>query len=147
MKRTFTPKVSEVERDWFVVDAAGQTLGRLCSEVARRLMGKHKPTYSPSLDVGDFIVVVNADKVVLTGRKEEQKVYYRHSGQPGGLKAETAAKRRQRRPVLLVEDAVKGMLPKTKLGRHQLRKLKVYAGPEHPHQAQRPAAIDAAQLG
>jgi large subunit ribosomal protein L13 len=147
MKRTFTPKVSEVERDWFVVDAAGQTLGRLCSEVARRLMGKHKPTYSPSLDVGDFIVVVNADKVVLTGRKEEQKVYYRHSGQPGGLKAETAAKRRQRRPVLLVEDAVKGMLPKTKLGRHQLRKLKVYAGPEHPHQAQQPAAIDAAQLG
>ncbi|MFN7963259.1 MAG: 50S ribosomal protein L13 [Thermoanaerobaculia bacterium] len=143
MRKTYSPKISEVERNWSVVDAEGVTLGRLCTEVARRLMGKHKPTYTPSLDVGDFVIVVNAEKVVLTGRKEDQKIYYRHSGQPGKLKQETAGHLRQRRPAMIVEEAVKGMLPKNKLGRQLLRKLKVYAGPEHPHQAQKPAVLDA----
>ncbi|HEX4955432.1 MAG TPA: 50S ribosomal protein L13 [Thermoanaerobaculia bacterium] len=147
MRKTYSPKASEIDRDWFVVDATGVALGRLSTEVARRLRGKHKPTYTPYEDCGDFVIVVNAEKVVLTGRKEEQKMYYRHSGQPGKLKTESAAHRRQRRPMLMVEDAVKGMLPKNRLGRHLLRKLKVYAGPEHPHQAQQPQAIDPATLG
>jgi len=127
------------------VDATGQTLGRLSTQIADALRGKRKPTYTPHIDTGDFVIVVNADKTVLTGRKEEQKVYYNHSGYPGGMKSETAAQRRQRRPVKLVEEAVRGMLPKGPLGRQQLRKLKVYAGPEHPHQAQKPATLDAAQ--
>jgi large subunit ribosomal protein L13 len=145
MNRTYSPKLAEIEHQWFVVDATGVPLGRLSSLVARLLMGKHKPTWAPHIDTGDFVIVVNADKTVLTGRKEEQKVYYHHSGYPGGMKSETAAQRRQRRPVKLVEEAVRGMLPKGPLGRQQLRKLKVYAGPEHPHQAQKPAALDAAQ--
>ena len=145
MNRTYSPKLAEIEHQWFVVDAAGIPLGRLSSLVARLLMGKHKPTWAPHIDTGDFVIVVNADKTVLTGRKEEQKVYYHHSGYPGGMKSETAAQRRQRRPVKLVEEAVRGMLPKGPLGRKQLKKLKVYAGGEHPHQAQQPTPLDAAQ--
>jgi large subunit ribosomal protein L13 len=144
MNRTYSPKLSEIEHRWFVVDAAGVPLGRLASVVARLLMGKHKPTYAPHLDGGDFVIVLNAEKTVLTGRKEEKKVYYRHSGYPGGLKRETAGKLRQRRPELLVERAVRGMLPKNSLGRHQLRKLKVYAGDKHRHQAQQPVPYDLA---
>jgi large subunit ribosomal protein L13 len=141
VKRTYSPKLAEIEHKWFVVDAAGKPLGRLATEVARVLRGKHKPTFATHLDTGDFVIVVNADKVQLTGRKEEQKVYYRTSGRPGGLKAEVASRLRQRRPVKMVEDAVRGMLPKNALGRRQGKKLKVYAGPEHPHAAQKPAAF------
>jgi large subunit ribosomal protein L13 len=139
--RTYSPKRAELDADrsWHVVDAEGVPLGRLSSVVARLLTGKHKPTYATHMDSGDFVVVVNADKVVLTGRKEDQKVYYRHSGHPGNLKQETAAHLRGRRPEELVRRAVKGMVPHTRLGRKQFKKLKVYAGPEHPHQAQQPA--------
>jgi len=145
MNRTYSPKLAEIEHQWFVLDATGVPLGRLCSLVARLLMGKHKPTWAPHIDTGDFVIVVNAEKSVLTGRKEEQKVYYHHSGYPGGMKSETAADRRRRRPVKLVEEAVWGMLPKTRLGRKQLKKLKVYAGADHPHQAQQPVAFDTVQ--
>lgn len=148
MQRTYSPKPSDpgAARNWYVVDAAGVALGRLSSQVAKILTGKHKPTYAPHFDVGDFVIVVNADKVVLTGRKDDQKVYYRHSGQPGKMHRETAGKLRQRRPVKIVEEAVKGMLPKNKLGRHQGKKLKVYAGPEHPHAAQKPAQLQGVAL-
>jgi large subunit ribosomal protein L13 len=145
MNRTYSPKLAEIEHRWFVVDAAGIPLGRISSVVAKILMGKNKPSYATNLDTGDFVIVVNAEKAVLTGRKEEQKIYRHHTGYPGGLKSETAAKRRQRRPTKLVEEAVKGMLPKTRMGRKQFSKLKVYAGPEHPHQAQKPEALDVAQ--
>jgi large subunit ribosomal protein L13 len=145
MIRTYSPKLAEIEHRWFVVDAAGIPLGRISSVVAKILMGKHKPTYATNLDTGDFVIVINAEKAVLTGRKEEQKIYRHHTGYPDGLKSETAAKRRQRRPAKLVEEAVKGMLPKTRMGRKQYSKLKVYAGPEHPHQAQQPEALDVAQ--
>jgi large subunit ribosomal protein L13 len=145
MNRTYSPKLAEIEHQWFVIDAAGVPLGRLSSLVARLLMGKHKPTWAPHIDTGDFVIVINAEKSVLTGRKEEQKIYYHHSGYPGGMKSESAADRRRRRPVKLVEEAVRGMLPKGPLGRKQLKKLKVYAGPEHPHQAQQPAPFDAVQ--
>lgn len=145
MNRTYSPKLAEIEHQWFVIDAAGVPLGRLSSLVARLLMGKHKPTWAPHIDTGDFVIVINAEKSVLTGRKEEQKIYYHHSGYPGGMKSESAADRRRRRPVKLVEEAVWGMLPKGPLGRKQLKKLKVYAGPEHPHQAQKPATLDAKQ--
>lgn len=145
MIRTYSPKLAEVEHHWFVLDAAGIPLGRLSSVVARLLMGKHKPMYTPNLDTGDFVIVINAEKSVLTGRKEEQKVYHHHTGYPGGLKSETAGKRRQRRPTKLVEEAVWGMLPKGPMGRKQLRKLKVYAGPTHPHQAQQPTEINVAE--
>jgi large subunit ribosomal protein L13 len=145
MIRTYSPKLAEIEHRWFVVDAAGIPLGRISSVVAKILMGKHKPSYATNLDTGDFVIVINAEKAVLTGRKEEQKIYRHHTGYPGGLKSETAAKRRQRRPAKLVEEAVKGMLPKTRMGRKQYSKLKVYAGPEHPHQAQQPEALDVAQ--
>ncbi|HKI87083.1 MAG TPA: 50S ribosomal protein L13 [Thermoanaerobaculia bacterium] len=136
--RTYSPKSSDIDRQWLVVDAEGQTLGRLSTEVARLLTGKHKPTYAPHMDTGDFVIVVNAEKAVLTGKKEQDKIYYRQSGRPGGLKSQRAAELRARHPERLVEYAVKGMLPKNKLGRQQLRKLKVYAGGEHPHQAQQP---------
>jgi large subunit ribosomal protein L13 len=142
MNRTYSPKASEIERRWFVVDAAGVALGRLSTEVARLLIGKHKPTYARHLDTGDFVIVVNAEQTVLTGRKEEQKMYYRHSGRPGSLKEETAGHLRQRRPERMIELAVRGMLPKNRLGRRQGKKLKVYAGPEHPHEAQQPQAFD-----
>ncbi len=142
MNKTYSPKSAEIDRQWFVVDANGQRLGRLAAQVASTLRGKHKPTYTPHMDTGDFVVVVNADKVVLTGRKEDQKTYYRHSGRPGSLKQETARQLRSRRPIKLVEYAVKGMLPKNRLGRQLYRKLKVYAGPDHPHQSQKPAALE-----
>ena len=136
LKKTYSPKLAEIEHRWFVLDAEGIPLGRLCSLAARLLMGKHKPTYATHIDTGDFVVVINAEKAVLTGRKEEQKIFYHYSGYPGGMKAETAAK--------LVEEAVWGMLPKGPLGRKQLKKLKVYAGGEHPHQAQQPETFDVA---
>ena len=144
MHRTYSPKLAEIEHRWWVVDAAGVPLGRMATVVATLLTGKHKPTYAPHLDTGDFVIVLNAEKAVLTGRKEDEKVYYRHSGYPGGLKKETAGHLRRRRPTQLVERAVWGMLPKNKLGRQQLRKLKVYAGGEHKHQAQQPTPYDLA---
>jgi large subunit ribosomal protein L13 len=128
----------EVERKWRLIDAEGQTLGRLATEIARFLRGKDKPQYTPHVDTGDFVVVVNAEKVVVTGRKAEQKVYYRHSGYPGGLKETSYEEMLERKPTEILRRAVKGMMPKTRLGRQQLKKLKIYAGPEHPHEAQRP---------
>lgn len=146
MTRTYSPKAAEIERDWFIVDASGQTLGRLSAVVSRVLQGKHKPSYVPHLDSGDFVIVINAEQAVLTGNKEDEKIYYRQSGRPGGLKAETARVLRARKPRKLVEEAVKGMLPKTTMGRQQYRKLKVYAGAEHPHQAQKPQELPKAAL-
>jgi large subunit ribosomal protein L13 len=128
----------EVERRWYVVDAEGQTLGRLATEIARLLRGKNKPQYTPHVDTGDFVVVVNAEKVVVTGKKAEQKVYRRHSGYPGGLKETSYEQMMERRPTEILRRAVKGMMPKNRLARQQLRKLKIYAGPEHPHAAQNP---------
>lgn len=142
MNRTFSPKAAEIDRRWHLVDAEGVTFGRLCTEVARLLTGKHKPTYAHHVDTGDFVVVVNAEKIVLTGNKGNDKIYYRHSTYPGALKAESAASLRKRKPRQLVERGVKGMLPKNKIGRRQLRKLKVYAGPEHRHQAQQPEPFE-----
>ncbi|HKI01620.1 MAG TPA: 50S ribosomal protein L13 [Thermoanaerobaculia bacterium] len=144
LKKTYSPKLAEIEHRWHVLDAAGIPLGRLSSLAARLLTGKHKPTYATHIDTGDFVIVINAEQAVLTGRKEEQKIYYHHTRYPGGIRAESAAKRRQRRPTKMVEDAIWGMLPKNKLGRQQLRKLKVYAGAEHPHQAQKPETFDVA---
>ena len=128
----------EVERKWYVIDAEGQTLGRLASEIARVLRGKNKPRYTPHVDVGDFVVVVNAEKVVITGKKAEQKVYRRHSGYPGGMKETSYERMLERRPEEIVRRAVYGMMPKSRLARQQMRKLKIYAGPEHPHAAQNP---------
>lgn len=141
MIRTYSPKAGEIERRWFIVDAAGQTLGRISTEIARVLTGKNKPQYAPHIDTGDFVVVVNAEKTVLTGNKEQDKMYYRHSTHPGGLKEENAASLRARFPERLIEQSVKGMLPKNKMGRAQLKKLKVYAGSEHPHVAQQPEPL------
>ncbi|MDR6226923.1 50S ribosomal protein L13 [Desmospora profundinema] len=138
MRTTFMAKPNQVERKWVVVDAADKTLGRLATEVATLLRGKHKPQYTPHVDTGDFVIVINASKVHLTGKKHADKTYYRHSGWPGGLKSISAGDLREKRPELMIELAVKGMLPKNKLGRQQLKKLKVYAGSEHPHQAQQP---------
>ncbi len=142
MNQTYSPKSAEIDRQWHVVDATDQRLGRLAARVASILRGKHKPIYTPHMDTGDFVIVVNAEKVVLTGRKEDQKIYYRHSTRPGSLKEETARHLRSRRPIKLVEFAVKGMLPHNKLGRQLYRKLKVYAGPDHPHQSQQPAVLE-----
>jgi len=139
--KTYSQKESEVQRDWYVVDAADQTLGRLATQIATLLRGKHKPTFSPNLDGGDFVIVVNAEKVRVTGNKLDQKIYYRHSGYPGGLRERTLAEQLARRPEEVIRRAVKGMLPKNKLAAAQLRKLKVYAGPEHPHAAQNPAPL------
>jgi large subunit ribosomal protein L13 len=125
-----------------VVDAAGQTLGRLAARVARILHGKHKPTYSPSVDTGDFVIVVNAEKIHVTGRKLDQKIYYRYSGYPGGLKEITLRNLLQRHPTRVIEHAVRGMLPKNRLGRQMFKKLKVYAGPDHPHAAQQPKQLE-----
>jgi large subunit ribosomal protein L13 len=140
MKTEF-PSKSEIVRNWVVLDASEAALGRVASKVAKILMGKHKPTYTPFLDTGDHVIVINAAQAVLTGNKESQKVYQRHSGYPGGLTTTSASKVRAKSPVKLVEEAVKGMLPKTKLGKQMYRKLKVYAGGTHPHQAQQPAAL------
>jgi len=141
--RTYVPKDSEVRahRKWYLVDAAGVPLGRLCTRVANILTGKNKPTYTTFIDTGDHVIVLNATKVKLTGRKESDKIYYRHSRYPGSLKKMTAGEKRARHPERLVEDAVRGMLPKTKLGRKMFKKLKVYAGAEHPHEAQAPEAV------
>ena len=139
--KTYTAKPREIEQDWKLVDADGQTLGRLATEIADVLRGKHKPVYTPHVDTGDFVVVVNAEKVRVTGKKLEQKIYYRHSGYPGGLRQRTLAEQLERRPEEAIRRAVRGMLPKNKLAAAQLRKLKVYAGPEHPHAAQNPAPL------
>ncbi len=138
MKRTktYSLKQGEIIKAWHVMDADGQTLGRLSTEVARLLMGKHKPTYTSHLDMGDFVIVVNADKIRVTGKKLDDKIYYRHTGYVGGLKETTLGDMLRRKPRQVIEKAVKGMLPRNKLARHQLGHLKVYAGPEHPHQAQ-----------
>ncbi len=141
-KYTYSAKKSDNEGKWCVVDASGAVLGRLASAVASRLRGKHNPMYTPHVDTGDWIVVINADKVVLTGRKLDQKNYYRHSGYIGGLKSTTARELRDKKPEDMVRFAVKGMLPKNRLGRKQFKKLKVYAGSEHPHQAQNPAVLE-----
>lgn len=140
--KTFTAKPQSVERDWYVIDATDKVLGRLASEVARRLRGKHKATYTPHVDTGDYIVIVNADKVRVTGNKEQAKMYYRHTGYPGGLKETNLAKLRAYKPEMIIETAVKGMLPKGPLGRDMYRKLKVYAGAEHKHAAQQPKPLD-----
>jgi len=137
---TYVPKLSEIEREWLVMDASNQVLGRLASEVARLLRGKHKPSFTPYLDTGDFVIVVNAERVKLTGRKLTDKVYFRHSGYPGGIRQETAQERLAKYPDRIVRAAVWGMLPKNRMGRKLLRKLKIYAGPEHPHEAQQPRA-------
>ena len=142
--RTFVPAAGTVEHRWHVIDADGQVLGRVASAAARLLQGKHKARYTPFLDTGDHIVVVNAARVKLTGRKEEQKIYRQHSGYEGGLREERAKVVRQKNPVRLVEEAVRGMLPKTKLGDAMYRKLKVYSGPEHPHAAQKPSKLEVA---
>lgn len=138
MRTTYMAKPNRVERKWVVVDVADQPLGRVATEVATLLRGKHKPEYTPHVDTGDFVIVINASKVRLTGKKAEQKMYYRHSGYPGGIKAVSAGDLRENRPDRMIEQAVKGMLPKNSLGRQQLKKLKVYAGSEHPHEAQKP---------
>ena len=142
MQKTYSPKLDEVPRVWHVVDAEGLPLGRLASEIAQVLRGKHKPQYAPHIDVGDYVVVVNADKVAVTSSKSERKIYYRHSGFPGGLKEESFASLIERRPEAVIERAVKGMLPKNRLGRAMFAKLHVYAGPQHRHQAQVPKQID-----
>ncbi|MBA0124764.1 LSU ribosomal protein L13P [Haloechinothrix alba] len=135
---TYSPKPGDITRAWHVIDAQDVVLGRLATEVAALLRGKHKATFAPHVDTGDFVIIVNADKVVLTGRKREQKFAYRHSGYPGGLRKRSFGEMLDTKPERLVEKVVKGMLPKNKLGRAQAKKLKVYAGPEHPHEAQKP---------
>ena len=137
-RKTFQPKPAEVEREWFVVDAEGKTLGRIASVIAHTLRGKHKPTYANHVDVGDFVIVVNAEKIVLTGKKETQKFYYRHSQYPSGLSAVSVKEQRERHPDRIIRNAVRGMLPKNVLGEAQFKKLKVYAGSEHPHTSQKP---------
>jgi large subunit ribosomal protein L13 len=144
--RTYSPKPGDVTRQWHVIDATDVVLGRLASQTATLLRGKHKPIYAPHLDTGDFVVIVNAEKVALTGSKRENKIAYRHSGYPGGLRATPYSELLQKHPAKAVEKAVKGMLPHNTLGRAMLRKLKVYAGPEHPHQAQSPTPYEITQV-
>jgi large subunit ribosomal protein L13 len=141
VEKTYVAKVGEIEGDWYVVDATAQTLGRLASEVAQVLIGKRKARYSPSVESGDYVIVVNAEKVHVTGRKLDQKMYYRVSGYPGGLKSIALRDQLKRFPDRVIEHAVRGMLPKNRLGRRMLKRLKVYAGPEHPHQAQQPRPL------
>ncbi|HEY7631215.1 MAG TPA: 50S ribosomal protein L13 [Thermoleophilaceae bacterium] len=140
--KTYVATPATRERNWLVVDASGQTLGRLATQIANALRGKRKPEYTPHCDVGDFVIVINAEKVTVTGRKREAKMYYRHSGYPGGLRSRTFNDMLERRPEEIIRLAVKGMLPRTRLGRQQLRKLKVYAGPDHPHAAQQPQPME-----
>ncbi|MFC4590469.1 50S ribosomal protein L13 [Sphaerisporangium corydalis] len=144
--RTFTPKSTDVQRQWYVIDATDVVLGRLATQVATLLRGKHKPIFAPHVDTGDFVIVINADKVALTGNKLEQKKAYRHSGYPGGLRSVSYSELMEKRPDRAVEKAVKGMLPKNSLGRKMARKLKVYAGSEHPHLAQRPVPFEIIQI-
>jgi large subunit ribosomal protein L13 len=140
--KTHSTKPSEIERQWYVVDAEGQTLGRLASEIAKILKGKHKPIYAPNLDTGDYVIVINAERVHVTGHKMDQKMYYRHSGYPGGLKGLTLREQLNRHPTRVIRSAVRGMLPHNRLGRAMLGKLKVYAGDAHPHTAQQPRALE-----
>jgi large subunit ribosomal protein L13 len=142
MMKSYMARPLEVERKWYVVDAEGQTLGRLATEIATILRGKNKAQYTPHVDTGDFVVVVNAEKVVVTGKKAEQKVYRRHSGYPGGMKETSYARMMERKPAEVLRKAVKGMMPRTRLARQQLKKLKIYAGPEHPHAAQDPQNLE-----
>jgi large subunit ribosomal protein L13 len=144
--RTFSPKAADIQRQWHVIDAADVVLGRLASQSAILLRGKHKPIFAPHVDTGDFVIIINADKVALTGNKLQDKRAYRHSGYPGGLRSVSYADLMARNPEKAVEKAVRGMLPKNTLGRHQLSKLKVYAGPEHPHQAQMPVPFEITQV-
>lgn len=140
--KTYWTKEEDVERKWFVVDADGETLGRLASRIATILRGKHKPIYTPSVDTGDYVIVVNAEKIHTTGRRLDQKKYYKHSGYPGGLKERTLREQLEKHPERVIHQAVKGMLPKNILGHKMIGKLKVYAGPEHPHQAQQPEPLE-----
>lgn len=142
MAKTFTPKAAEIEHQWYVVDAAGKTLGRLSSDVAYVLRGKHKPIFSPHMDTGDYVIVVNADKIAVTGNRADQKMYYSHSGYPGGLKKRTYKDVLQKRPQRILEHSIRGMLPRNSLGDAMYRKLRVYAGPAHPHQGQTPRQLD-----
>ncbi|MDQ0216147.1 large subunit ribosomal protein L13 [Oikeobacillus pervagus] len=142
MRTTYMAKANEIERKWYVVDAEGKTLGRLSSEVASILRGKHKPTFTPHVDTGDHVILINAEKIELTGKKLTDKIYYRHSQYPGGLKTRTALEMRTKYPVRMLELAVKGMLPKGSLGRQMIKKLHVYAGSEHPHEAQKPEVYE-----
>ena len=139
--KTYSVRAGEIDRKWYVVDAREETLGRIATRIATVLRGKHKPSYSPHLDVGDFVVVVNADKVHVTGKKLDQKIYYRHSGYPGGLKTMTLRRQLAQHPTRVIRSAVWGMLPHNRLGRAMFRKLRVYAGEEHPHEAQNPQAL------
>jgi large subunit ribosomal protein L13 len=141
MARTYSAKEADIKRKWYIVDAEGKTLGRLATQIAIVLRGKHKPIFTPHVDTGDHVIVVNAEKIHLTGDKVRQKTYYRHSGYPGGLKSETVKDLLARKPSVIVERAIKGMLPKTSLGKQMARKLNVYAGPTHPHKAQQPEAL------
>ena len=141
MTKTYNAKPGEIERLWYVVDAEGKTLGRLATQIADTLRGKRKPQYTPHVDTGDFVVVVNAEKIHVTGKKLDEKLYYRHSGYPGGLRKRTLREELERRPTEVLRKAVRGMLPRTRLGRAQLTKLKIYAGPDHPHDAQAPKAL------
>ena len=140
--KTYVPKESEIERRWYIVDAEGVTLGRLASRVATILRGKHKPVYMPNVDCGDYVIVINAEKVRTTGNKEQQKLYSRHSGYPGGFRQVTLRDMRAKHPERVVESAVRGMVPHTTLGKQQMRKLRVFAGPNHPHTAQQPTPLD-----
>ncbi len=140
--KTYVAKPGEVERKWYVVDATDKTLGRLATRIASMLRGKHKPEYTPHEDVGDFVIVVNAEKIRVTGRKLDQKIYYRHTGYPGGIKGVSLRRQLDLHPERVIERAVKGMLPRGPLGRRQLKKLKVYPGPEHPHEAQQPELLE-----
>ncbi len=140
--KTYTAKPESVKRDWYVVDAEGKTLGRLATEIARRLRGKHKPEYTPHVDTGDYIIVINAEKVAVTGNKEAAKMYYRHSEYPGGLRSMTLEKLRERAPERIIQSAVKGMLPRNPLGRAMFKKMRVFVGPEHTHAAQQPKELN-----
>lgn len=142
MNKTFVTKPAEVERNWYVVNAEGQTLGRLASHIATLLRGKHKPNFTPSVDCGDFVIVINADKIRVTGRRLEQKSYYHHSGYVGGIKEISLQHQLEKHPTRVISSAVKGMLPKTPIGRQMIKKMKVYAGAEHPHAAQQPQPLE-----
>jgi large subunit ribosomal protein L13 len=142
MQRTWNAKPGEIERRWYVVDAEGKTLGRLATQIADTLRGKNKPTYTPHIDTGEFVIVVNAEKIAVTGQKLDQKMYHRHSGYPGGLRTRTLREQLERRPTEVLRKAVKGMLPRNRLARRQITKLKIYAGPEHPHGPQNPKPLE-----
>jgi large subunit ribosomal protein L13 len=140
--KTYSPKAADIQREWFVIDAKDQTLGRLATQVAVLLRGKHKPIFAPHMDVGDYVIVLNCDKIRVTGRKLDQKIYYRHSGYPGGLRAESLRDTLRKHPERVIQTAVRGMLPKNRLGRKMIKKLKIYAGDTHPHQAQQPKVFE-----